>query len=270
MAVIYQITNMVNGKYYIGSAQSFERRVWQHKYDLRRGTHKNPRLQAAWNKYGEDAFVFEVIEQLAEGADQLLVEDMHLSQHVGRQECYNINSSAELPRLGQTLSDDAKAKLSRNRKGKHAGENHYRYGTTLNEETRKKIGDAQRGVKKAPRTFTPEGLERARENMKRNAKPQTPLEFVRVLAKFPQDVQDRYDFSNANYTGALNRITGCVCRVHGEFSQYAAQFRKGRGCPHCGAEQRSESKRKEMKSAWGTIEGRSTFMRNRRKCVDSN
>ena len=47
MAVIYRITNMANGKYYIGSAESFARREWQHKYDLRRGVHKNPRLQAA-------------------------------------------------------------------------------------------------------------------------------------------------------------------------------------------------------------------------------
>ena len=50
MAVIYQITNMVNGKYYIGSAESFARREWQHKYDLKRGAHKNPHLQASWNK----------------------------------------------------------------------------------------------------------------------------------------------------------------------------------------------------------------------------
>ena len=47
MAVIYQITNMVNNKYYIGSAESFARREWQHKYDLKRNAHKNPRMQAA-------------------------------------------------------------------------------------------------------------------------------------------------------------------------------------------------------------------------------
>jgi hypothetical protein len=56
-----------------------------------------------------------------------------------------------------------------------------------------------------------------------------------VVAKFPPS---KYDFSHAKYHGALVRIEGVVCPTHGEFSQYAAQFRKGRGCPKCGAEER--------------------------------
>lgn len=267
MAVIYQITNMVNGKYYIGSAGSFERRQWQHKYDLKRNTHKNPRLQAAWNKYGEEAFVFEILETVPEGESQLKVEDAWLSKHVGNPECYNINSGAEAPRLGIPMTDASKAKLSVNRTGKGAGAEHYRYGQTVSPEVREKIGAAQRGVAKAPRTFTPEGLARAQENMKRNAKPQVPADFEAVHAKFPADVQAKYDFTNAVYTGALVRIEGVFCEQHGKFSQYAAQFRKGRGCPACGAEQRAESKRIQMKQAWATEKGRKTFMENR-KLVD--
>jgi group I intron endonuclease len=267
MAVIYQITNMVNGKYYIGSAGSFERRQWQHKYYLKRNTHKNPRLQAAWNKYGEEAFVFEVLETVPEGDNQLKAEDVWLLKHVGKPECYNINTGAEAPRLGIPMTDASKAKLSANRTGKGAGSEHYRYGQTVSPEVREKIGAAQRGVAKAPRTFTPEGLERARENMKRNAKPQVPADFEAVHAKFPADVQAKYDFTNAVYTGALVRIEGVLCEQHGVFSQYAAQFRKGRGCPACGAEQRAQSKRVQMKQAWATEEGRKTFMENR-KLVD--
>lgn len=267
MAVIYQITNMVNGKYYIGSAGSFERRQWQHKYDLKRNAHKNPRLQAAWNKYGEEAFVFEVLETVPEGDNQLKAEDVWLSKHVGKPECYNINTGAEAPRLGIPMTDASKAKLSANRTGKGAGSEHYRYGQTVSTEVREKIGSAQRGVAKSPRTFTPEGLERARENMKRNAKPQVPADFEAVHAKFPAEVQAKYDFTNAVYTGALVRIEGVLCEQHGVFSQYAAQFRKGRGCPACGAEQRAQSKRVQMKQAWATEEGRKTFMENR-KLVD--
>jgi group I intron endonuclease len=264
MAVIYQITNMVNGKYYIGSAGSFERRQWQHKYDLKRNAHKNPRLQAAWNKYGEEAFVFEILETVPEGDSQLKAEDVWLSQHVGRLDCYNINTGAEAPRLGIPMTEASKAKLSENRTGKGAGSEHYRYGQTVSPEVREKIGAAQRGVAKEPRTFTPEGLERARENMKRNAKPQVPAAFEAVHAKFPAEVQTKYDFSNAVYTGALVRIEGVFCEQHGTFSQYAAQFRKGRGCPTCGAEQRAESKRKQMKEFWQTEEGRKTFMEPRK------
>jgi group I intron endonuclease len=150
MAVIYRITNMANDHYYIGSAESFERRKWQHTYDLRRGAHKNPRLQAAWNKYGPDMFVFEVLEELAAGVNLLQVEDMWLVQHVGRPDCYNINPSAESPRSGIVLSVEAKANISKGRKGKAAGENHYRYGQTVSEEVRAKIGAAQKGKPKAP------------------------------------------------------------------------------------------------------------------------
>jgi hypothetical protein len=152
MAVIYRITNMANGKYYIGSAESFARREWQHKYDLRKGIHKNPRLQAAWNKYGADMFVFEIIEEVPDGESQLAWEDRHLSVHVGLPECYNINTSAEAPRLGIPMSDASKAAISASRVGKHAGEDHYRYGKTLSEEVRAKIGNTQRGVAKPPRS----------------------------------------------------------------------------------------------------------------------
>lgn len=267
MAVIYQITNMVNGKYYIGSAGSFERRQWQHKTDLKRNVHKNPRLQAAWNKYGPEAFVFEILETVPEGESQLKAEDVWLSKHVGKPECYNINTGAEAPRLGILLSDAAKANISSGRKGKHAGSEHYRYGQTVSPEVRKKIGASQRGVSKAPRTFTPEGLERARENMKRNAKPQVAADFEAVHAKFPSDVQAKYDFTNAVYTGALVRIEGCVCPAHGVFSQYAAQFRKGRGCPACGAEQRAASKKAQMLADWATEDGRAKMMAARKKKV---
>jgi protein-arginine kinase activator protein McsA len=67
--------------------------------------------------------------------------------------------------------------------------------------------------------------------------------FAEVHAQFPDAVKASYNFANATYTGALNRITGIVCSKHGEFSQYAAQLRKGRGCPSCGGDERSAKRR---------------------------
>lgn len=64
-----------------------------------------------------------------------------------------------------------------------------------------------------------------------------------LLATFPQSVRDQYDFTNAVYIGANSPITGIVCPEHGEFQQYSAQLRKGRGCPKCGAERRGASRR---------------------------
>lgn len=64
-----------------------------------------------------------------------------------------------------------------------------------------------------------------------------------VVAKFPPAIRARYDFSNAQYTRALEPITGIRCHKHGEFQQYSAQLRNAKaGCPTCGAEQRAISR----------------------------
>jgi group I intron endonuclease len=150
MAVIYRITNMANGKFYIGSAESFARREWQHKYALRRNEHKNPRLQAAWNKYGEEMFVFEVIEEIAPDRNAFDIENTYLHKVVGQEDCYNINTDAVGMRTGIAHTEETKSKVSASRKGKAAGEDHYRYGQTVSEEVRQKIGNTQRGKPKAP------------------------------------------------------------------------------------------------------------------------
>lgn len=152
MAVIYRITNMVNNKYYIGSAESFSRREWQHKNDLKKGVHKNPHLQSSWDKYGGDAFIFEILEEIPEGKTTFEVENIYLHTHVGLPECYNINTDAIGMRTGIPMSEASKQQLSVNRTGKHAGADHYRYGQTLSPEVRQKIGDTQRGVAKPERT----------------------------------------------------------------------------------------------------------------------
>lgn len=59
---IYSITNTVTGKQYIGqTGQAFDRRYWHHRWKLREGTHDNKHLQRSWEKYGEEAFVFNVV-----------------------------------------------------------------------------------------------------------------------------------------------------------------------------------------------------------------
>ena len=55
---IYKITNLVNGKFYIGSAVNLRLRMNGHRTRLNVGTHKNRHLQAAWKLYGRDSFKF--------------------------------------------------------------------------------------------------------------------------------------------------------------------------------------------------------------------
>ncbi|MDP3987018.1 MAG: GIY-YIG nuclease family protein [Nanoarchaeota archaeon] len=60
---IYQILNVINGKRYIGSSVKIYGRWTLHKSRLRRNVHWNSHLQGAWNKYGEENFKFETIEE---------------------------------------------------------------------------------------------------------------------------------------------------------------------------------------------------------------
>lgn len=77
MPGIYMITCEGNKKKYIGSTKnSFEQRKGNHWSSLKRGDHRNPALQAAWNKYGEEAFSWQVLLMCEESA--LLQEEDRL------------------------------------------------------------------------------------------------------------------------------------------------------------------------------------------------
>ena len=293
---IYKIRYVVNGHFYVGSTVNSRKRFWEHRKNLRINRHSSVYLQRAWNKYGEDCFKFEIIEQLSSREELFPAEQRWLDENFGKKHCYNAakfagapmrEASAELrarlaektkawlkreghPRQGYKCTPEEIAYSAERRKGKAAGSDHYRYGKTVSEETRKKIGDTQRGVKKGPRTFTAEGLLRAQENMRRNAREQKPMDFADILPTFPATVLEKYDFTKAVYAGAAVRVTGVTCPEHGEFSNYTFRFKKGFGCPKCGIALRAAKKKEEMLQAWATDEGRKKFMEPRKNSLDTH
>ena len=91
---IYKIINVINNKFYVGSAVDFTARKRRHWWALRSQRHANKHLQAAWNKYGEAAFRFVIVEELSENADLVAAEDVWLKEHVGNDYCYNLGTEA--------------------------------------------------------------------------------------------------------------------------------------------------------------------------------
>lgn len=75
---IYQIRNLVNGKVYVGSAVNLRTRRNRHFSYLRNNCHANRKLQNAFNKYGEENIVFEVVEIVADKYNLLEREQYYI------------------------------------------------------------------------------------------------------------------------------------------------------------------------------------------------
>lgn len=60
---IYIIKNIMSDKMYIGKSVNLSSRVNKHFYNLKKQKHHNSHLQKSYNKYGEKAFIFGIIEE---------------------------------------------------------------------------------------------------------------------------------------------------------------------------------------------------------------
>lgn len=131
--IIYKITNLLNGKVYVGqTVQKLRKRFNQHKHGTGEG------IDQAIKKYGIENFKIEPIEVCP--CEMLNEREMFWISHY---DCiapngYNLTSGGD---SDFTVSDETREKL------RVAGE-----GKTLSEETRAKIGAAQIGHEVTPET----------------------------------------------------------------------------------------------------------------------
>lgn len=114
---IYQIRNLLDGKVYVGRSVTVEKRWSGHRTALRNGSHRNPHLQAAWLKYGEGSFVFELLET-APPENLPVREGYHCEAlHVFDPSCgYNLDVVDTIGR--QTVSVESRQKMSASKRGK--------------------------------------------------------------------------------------------------------------------------------------------------------
>lgn len=153
-AFIYAITNKNNDKKYIGSSVRPDKRFSEHKHYLRKGNHHSFILQAAWNKYGENAFEFKVIIECAK-SQRYMYEQLAM-----KLQSYNILRTVREHEVrgGWHHTDEFKAKLSQLNKGKKLSDEHKaklsvsRIGMKMDQSFKDKARQRQIGV--SPSTVT--------------------------------------------------------------------------------------------------------------------
>ncbi len=116
-AGIYRILCLNSGKYYLGSSNNCYKRWSTHWSALRANRHQNRHLQFAFNKYGKDAFVFEVLEEV-ENLDSLLEIEQEFIDQAPKDLLLNCSFRANATMLGKQHSSKAKAKIAARSKGK--------------------------------------------------------------------------------------------------------------------------------------------------------
>jgi len=102
---IYKITCTAAGKFYIGSSVNLKRRKFWHFCQLRNNKHANLHLQAAYQKYGKESFVFEVLEFFKEN---ILTEEV-----IQIEQTYLDNLQSYNPKIGYNLCKVAGVPTSR-------------------------------------------------------------------------------------------------------------------------------------------------------------
>lgn len=172
MYYIYRITNLINGKTYIG----------QRKYSKLNDDYKGSgkRLWEAYRKYGFENFKKEILVfNISERKHADLLEKTFIvseREKVGVENCYNISDGGTGGNLGEEVSkkisealkgrqfsEETRQKMSEARKGKHFSEEHkkkmseahkgqipWSKGKHLSEETKKKLSEAKKGKKIRP------------------------------------------------------------------------------------------------------------------------
>lgn len=209
---IYAIISPSN-RVYIGSAHDLYKRKRRHFYELKRGTHSNPALKAAWAKYG-DELRFTVIEHCE--VDKLIErEQWWIDNHAlfwGRM--YNASSIAGRPEH----TEEVRRKISEAHKGRKLTPEHIEKvrvtstGRLHTKETKQKISASSARPEMVARLIeinktrvkTPEEIERTRAlGLSHKGKRHTDD----TRAKMSASQQKRYT-ENPYPTGEANKITG--------------------------------------------------------------
>jgi group I intron endonuclease len=135
-ACVYGIQNLITGRIYIGSTSNWYKRKSLHINTLKDNKHANIYLQRSWDKHGEKAFKFFIVERCSKDKETLCEREQFWFNHYKENGLvYNIRKIAE-SNLGIKFNEEHKEKM------KKAQE--WRIGIKRSEETKNKISETMR------------------------------------------------------------------------------------------------------------------------------
>lgn len=148
---IYIIRNVITNSVYVGSAAHLQKRWQEHFSKLRNNVHANAIMQNAWNKYGEIAFEFSVIEDIIDKSLLISREQFWIDSYRSSHTSYNICPTAGNS-AGRIVSEATRQKLSIAQKGIPKWDEEGRKqlsaikkGKKFNEEAKKNMSDSRIG-----------------------------------------------------------------------------------------------------------------------------
>lgn len=134
--IVYQITNKVNDKSYIGvTTQSLRQRMNEHFARLDRKSGQENKFTAAKKKYGRDNFDVKVIAE-CKSKTELENKEIELIEKLKPE--YNIAPGGNVGAKGYKWTDEARKKMSEQRKGRTA----WNKGIPNTPEQKRKISES--------------------------------------------------------------------------------------------------------------------------------
>lgn len=156
---IYKHINKINNKIYIGITKEKSTRRWKSGFGYPHNTH----LSSAIQKYGWDNFEHIVLfdHLTKEEAEEVEIELIAYHNATDRSIGYNIQKGGNLSNIGRKFTEEHKQKISKallghkfsqetldkmskNRKGKCCGKDHFFFGKRHSKESLKKMSESHK------------------------------------------------------------------------------------------------------------------------------